>query len=77
MLKHISGNIHHKIVIYGTHVQNDNISRVFLIFSKFRFLVLLVVKGKKMFQNEKKILSVALHISGTIHHITLVYGTHL
>ena len=32
---HISGTIHHVIVIYGTDLLNDNISRHFLHFSKF------------------------------------------
>ena len=29
------------------------------------------------FQNDKKILSVALHFSETIHHMIAIYGTHL
>ena len=33
------------------------------------------VKGQKMTQNAKKILSVLLHISGTIHHIVVIFGT--
>ena len=32
---HISGIIQHMILIYVSHIENDNISRGFLIFSKF------------------------------------------
>ena len=48
----------------------------------FSFFVILIfwvvkgVKGQKMVQNDKKILSVVLHISGTIHHMIFIYGTH-
>ena len=38
---HISGTIYHMIVIYGTLVWNDDISRCFFIFSKFWFYGLL------------------------------------
>ena len=31
---------------------------------------------QKRVQNDTKILSIALHISGTIHHVTAIYGTH-
>ena len=34
------------------------------------------VKGERMAQNDRKILSVALHISGTIHHMIAIYGTY-
>ena len=30
-----------------------------------------------MAQDDKKILPVALHISGTIHHMILIYGTYV
>ena len=45
---HISGTIHHVIVIYGTLVENDNISRCF-----FHFLEVFIwgVKGQKMVHN--------------------------
>ena len=33
--RHISGTIYHMILINGTHVWKDNMSRVFLYFSKF------------------------------------------
>ena len=45
----------------------------FFIFSKFSFSRLLGgVKGQKIAQNDKKILSVMLDISGTIHHVIII-----
>ena len=35
------------------------------------------VKEPKIAENDKKILSVKLHISGTIHHMILINGTHV
>ena len=35
---HISGIIHDMIFIYGTHAQNDNMSRPFFIFSELFFV---------------------------------------
>ena len=34
------------------------------------------VKGQKVIQNDKK-LSVALHISGSIHHMIMIFGAHV
>ena len=60
---HISGNIHHMIVIFGTHVENDDIPNAFIIFQKFEFSGCLGeggrgggggVKWQKMDQNDKK-----------------------
>ena len=52
---HISGTIDHMIVIYGTHVENDNISGYFFLFSKIViFWVATKVKGQKTAQNDKK-----------------------
>ena len=39
----------------------------------FDFWVVSEVKGQRMIQNDKKVLSVALHIWGTIHHMTVIY----
>ena len=61
---------------------------VFFIFSKFGFSGFLgckggggggegSVKGQKMVQNAKKILSVVLHISGVIHDMIFICGTHV
>ena len=50
----ISGIMHHMIIICGTKVQNDNISKRFIIFSKFWFFGCLgESKGKN---NRKRLL---------------------
>ena len=52
---HISRTIHHMIFIYGTHVENDNVSRCF--FHYFKILIFSFVrglKGQKVVQNDKK-----------------------
>ena len=68
---YISGTIHHMIFIYDAHVY-DNIFKFFFFFSFFFqnliFWVVRGVKGQKIVQNNK-FLSVALHISRTIHHL--------
>ena len=72
---YISGSIHHIIVIFGTHVQNDNISRcLFHFFWILIFRVFRELKGKKWPQM-KKILSLSLHISGTVHHMIVFWHT--
>ena len=48
---------------------------VFSFFQNFDFLGVSGVKGQKMAQNDKKILSVMVHISGTIHHMIVICGT--
>ena len=70
------------IMIFGTLVFND-ISRYF-----FHFLEIFIfqvvrregggggVKGKKL-PKMTKIMSAALHISGIIHHMILINGTHV
>ena len=48
------------------------------IFSFFKILIFCVVrgvKGEKMVQNEKKIMSVVVHTSKNIHHMIFIYGT--
>ena len=47
----------------------------FLIFSNFWFFVLLVGKRAKSSPKWQKLLSVVLHVSGTIHYIIVIYGT--
>ena len=72
---YISGTICHMISINGTHIKKD-ISRYFLHF--FQVLIFGVnngVKGQKMAQNDKGILSFPLHISGSIHHMIVIFGT--
>ena len=50
---HISGTMHHMIIIYVTHVCKDNISRIFLHYFKILIYgVNSVVKGQKMVQND-------------------------
>ena len=47
----------------------------------FHFLKVLIfwvasgVKGQKLAQTDKKILSFTFHISGTIYHMIIIYGT--
>ena len=48
---------------------------VFSFFQNFDFLGVSGVEGQKMAQNDKKILSVMVHISGTIHHMIVICGT--
>ena len=64
------------ILIYGTRVKEDNISRFFKIF--FQILIRRVnsrVKGQKMVENDK--MSVSLHNSGNIHHMIVIFGTNV
>ena len=70
VMLHVSGTIHHIIVIYGTHVSNDNICRCFFFhFFKFWFFLLLVrYKRAKNGPKWQNILSV-------IHHMIFIYST--
>ena len=52
-------------------------SRGFFIFSNFYYSGCQGGKKAKNCPKWQKIMSIALHISGTIHHMTVVYGTHL
>ena len=53
---HISGTIHFMIVICGTQMQNDNISRCFFsFFQNSDFLAVRRVKGQKMAQIDEKL----------------------
>ena len=49
----------------------------YFISSKFWFFGLLGSKRAKNSPKWQEILSIALHISGTMHHMTAIYGTHL
>ena len=70
--------MHHMIVIYDTHVENDSFSRHFFsFFQNFDFSGCQEGKRGKNGPKWRKILSVALYISGTIDHMTVIYGTHL
>ena len=59
----ISQAIHHMIVIYGTHMENDDISMFFLFFQNFIFWVVMGVKGQKNGPKWQEILSVTCFIS--------------
>ena len=75
-MHHISGTVIHRIMIFGTLLLNDDISRLFFqFFEIFIFWAVSRVKGQKMAQDDKKILSVALHVSRTIYHMVVIYGT--
>ena len=45
------GTVHHEIIIFGTFVLNDDISRCFFHFFK---IFILWIKGQKMAQNDKR-----------------------
>ena len=47
------------------------------LFQIFIFVVSSEVKGQKMTQNDKKIMSVVFHIAGSIHHMIVVFGIHV
>ena len=47
----------------------------FLYIHFFNFGAVKGEKGKKMAQADIKIMPVALHISGTIYHVIVFYGT--
>ena len=62
------------IVIYGTHLSNDNVFRCLFNFLKILlFEVVNRVRGKKWSKMTKNS-SVVLNISGTIHDMIVIYG---
>ena len=65
------------IRIFGTLVKNDDISRCFFfhVFKILAFWTVTGVKGKKWTKMAKK--PVMSPISGTIHHMIVIYGTHV
>ena len=48
---------------------------VFFIFAKFLFFGLVGGKSAKSGPKSQNVLSITLHISGTIHHMIVIYGT--
>ena len=73
----ISGTIYYVIIIYGTHVSSDNISRCFFHF--FKILIFWVVRGikvQKMVQNDKKYCPLRL-ISQKLYIIWLSFMVHM
>ena len=71
---HISGTVCDHNVWY-TCVKLWYIHAFFHFFDIFIFQAGRGVKGQKMVQDGKKILSGALHISGTIYHMIVIYCT--
>ena len=62
-MHHVSGTVHYLIIICGTLMQNDDISRYFFnVLKKLIFCTVSGVKGQKIVQNEKQ----QLHLSPTI-----------
>ena len=47
----------------------------FFFFEIFIFQAVRGVKGQRMAQDDKKIMSGTLHISRTIYHMIVIYGT--
>ena len=76
---HILGTVQPMIMIFGTLELNGDISRIFFLFFFliFIFQAVMGVKGQKIAQDDKKSLSVALHISGIIYHMIFIYVTHV
>ena len=70
---YILGTIYHVILIYGTHVS--------FFFFPFKMLIFGIIRGggkrAKNSQKWQKILSVPLSISGTKHHMIVIYGMHI
>ena len=73
---HISGSIH-MIVCVDTHVYNDHISRCSFHFFK---IVIFDVAGSERAKNGpkwQKNLLISLCISQTMHHMIVIFGTHV
>ena len=68
---HLSGSIHHMIVIFGALYKMMTSLGAFFFFFFFKVLIFQTVrgvKGRKMAQNDKKNMFVSLCISGTVPH---------
>ena len=69
------------IAIYGAHILNDHISS-FLAFFVFQFFKILIfqdvrgVKGQKRPKLGKK-LCLSHSVSGTVHQMIVIFGTHV
>ena len=71
---HISGIIHHMIVIYG------RLCKIIISPGVFQNIDFFGCYGGKRAKNGpklQKIVSVMFHISGTIHHMIVIYGSHV
>ena len=74
---HTSGTISHVTIIYGTHFKMLISSIFFPFFWKFWLSESIGGKMTKNGPEWQNILSVALHISGTIHHMVIIYGAYV
>ena len=72
----ISGTIYHMIVIFGTPVWNDNISRQLFFFKILIFWVVRGAKEQKIVQNDKK-LCVFYSISKEPYNICLSFMVYI
>ena len=60
------------------HMCNRIISPGFLyLFQIYIFGINSGVKGQKMAQSDKKLCLVVFHISGSIHHMIVIFGAHV
>ena len=64
---------------YDLHLWYTSVKGYFQFFGVFFSQILIFevniwVTGEKMAQNDNK-LSVTVHISGSIHHVTMIFGT--
>ena len=74
---HISRTIHHLMMNFVTHMQND-ISGTYFHFFRILFFWAVFFLGCKRAENSRKweiITSVIHHISGTVHHLIIIFGT--
>ena len=80
IMYHVSGRVLHTIIIFGTLMQSYMSRCVCLFcgcFSKFLLSRMLRCERAKIGPNWQKIMFVTLHISGTIHHMIVIFGTHV
>ena len=74
---HISVTVHHVIIIFGTLVKNDDVSRCFFHFCQISiFQAVRGVKGKKIAQNEKKKKNYMSHTLYQKHYSILLFLVH-
>ena len=80
IMYHVSGRVLHTIIIFGTLMQSYMSRCVCLFcgcFSKFLLSRMLRCERAKIGPNWQKIMFVTLHISGIIHHMIVIFGTHV
>ena len=80
IMYHVSGRVLHTIIIFGTLMQSYMSRCVCLFcgcFSKFLLSRMLRCERAKIGPNWQKIMFVTLHISGIVHHMIVIFGTHV